>query len=86
MNSRPNKKTLFKSPERHDKDVLTASLLMSEPKYPKAFSERYGLDFRREEIGAYKSQAYEVVSILEEYTLKGQWYSSKGMKYFYGGL
>ena len=70
LNNRPNKKTLLKSPERHDKEVLTASLLMSEPKYPKAFSERYGLDSRREEILAYKSQAYEVVSILEEYAIK----------------
>lgn len=39
-------------------------------KHPKAFSERYGLDYRRKEILSYKSQAYEVVSVLEEYAAK----------------
>lgn len=70
MNKRPNKKTLFKSPERHDKDVSAASLLMRERKYPKAFSKRYGLDSRREEITAYKSETYQIVSVLEEYAAK----------------
>ena len=31
LNKRPNRKTLFKSPERHDKDVSAASILMLEP-------------------------------------------------------
>ena len=70
MNKRPNRKTLLKSPERHDNDVLTASLLMREPNYPKAFSRQYGHDSRREEIFKYKSQAYKVVSVLEEYAVK----------------
>lgn len=43
---------------------------MRSPKHAKAFSERYGLDFRRKEIIAYKSEAYEVVSVLEEYPAK----------------
>ena len=43
---------------------------MKEPKYPKAFSKHYGHDHRREEIFKYKSQAYEVVSVLEEYAAK----------------
>ena len=70
LNKRPNRKTLLKSPERYDNDILTASLLMQEPKYPKAFSKRYGPDSRRDEIIEYKSQAYKVVSILEEYAAK----------------
>lgn len=70
LNKRPNRKTLLRSPDKHDKDVLAASLLMRPPKYAKAFSERYGLNSRRKEILAYKSQAYEVVSVLEEYAAK----------------
>ena len=70
LNRRPNRKTLLKSPDRHDNDVLTASLFMREPKHPKAFSKRYGHDYRREEILTFKSQAYEVVSVLEEYAAK----------------
>ena len=70
LNKRPNRKTLFKSPERHDNDVSTASLLMREPNHPKAFSKRYGHDSRRNEIISYKSQTYEVVSVLEEYAAK----------------
>ena len=70
LNTRPNRKTIFKSPDKHDRDVLTASLLMREPKYPKAFSNRYGNDYRREEILKYKTQTYEVVSMLEEYAAK----------------
>lgn len=70
MNTRPNRKTLLKSPERHDKDVLTASLLMVEPKYSKAFSNKYGNDYRREEILEYNTQTYNIVSMLEEYAAK----------------
>lgn len=39
-------------------------------KHPKAFSKQYGHDYRREEIRTYKSQAYEVVNVLEEYAAK----------------
>ena len=43
---------------------------MREPKYPKTFSNRYGNDYRSEEILKYKTQTYEVVSMLEEYAAK----------------
>ena len=35
LNRRPNKKTFLKSPDKHDKDVLAASILMQTPKYTK---------------------------------------------------
>jgi transposase InsO family protein len=35
VNNRPNKKSLLKSPERHDTDVIVASTLMNEPLYTK---------------------------------------------------
>jgi integrase len=70
LNRRPNKKTLLKSPDKHDKDISAASLLMRAPRHTKAFSERYGSDRRRDEILAYKSQASEVVSVLEECAAK----------------
>lgn len=70
LNKKPNRKTLPKSPDRHNNDVLTASLLMCEPKYFKAFLRWYGPDYRRDEIFEYKSQTYEVVSVLEKYATK----------------
>ena len=39
-------------------------------KYPKAFSKRYGPDYRRGESFEYTSQAYKVVSLLEKYVVK----------------
>ena len=66
LNIRPNRKSFLKAPHRHDNDVLTASVLMHEPRYPKAFSERFGYDYRREDIKEYKTEVSQVVSILEE--------------------
>lgn len=66
----PNKKAFFKGPERHDKDVTTASLFMNEPLYPKAFSEHIGADTRREEIKKYKTENNKIVSLLEEIAAK----------------
>ena len=43
---------------------------MVEPKYPKAFSERFGEDPRREEIFKYKLENAKVTSILEELAAK----------------
>lgn len=43
---------------------------MIEPKYTKAFSKRYGPDFRRDHIEEYKSQNKNVISILDEIALK----------------
>ena len=46
-----------------------ASLLMGEPLHPKAFSEHYGDDSRRNEISKFKSENLEVLSLLELITL-----------------
>ena len=54
------------SPEEHDRNVSVASLLMCEPRYPKAFSKHYGLDRRRAEISKYKSETNKVSQFLEE--------------------
>ena len=70
LNKNINRKTFLKSPDKQDKDVLAASLLILPPKHAKAFLERYGLDSRRKEILPYKSQVYKVVSVLEEYAAK----------------
>ena len=45
-------------------------LLMQEPLHPKAFSERYGEDNRRNEISKFKSENFKVVSLLEEIASK----------------
>jgi hypothetical protein len=39
LNLKPNNKSKYKSPERHDNDAKVASLLMDDSIYPKAFSE-----------------------------------------------
>ena len=70
LNKKPNKKSLLKSAEKHDKSVTIASMLMAEPKYPKAFSERFGKDPRRNEISKYKLENAKVTSILEELAAK----------------
>ena len=70
LNQKPNKKSFIKSPDRHDKDVRTASMLMAEPIYPKAFSEHFGDDKRRIEIDKYKSENFKVNSILEQLAAK----------------
>ena len=66
LNGTPNKKSLFKSPEQHDKHVSVASMLMVEPIHSKAFSERFGKDSRREKVEQFKSENSRVVGILEE--------------------
>jgi transposase InsO family protein len=66
VNSRPNKKSLLKSPARHDTDVIVASTLMNEPLYSKAYSEQLRDDYRRHEIDHFKSQRHKVTSILEQ--------------------
>lgn len=43
-------------------------MLMLEPKYSKAFSERYGTDYRRESID--KLETKTVISILDEIAAK----------------
>lgn len=70
LNQKPNRKSFYKSPERHDIDVTAASLLMHEPLHSRAFSERYGEDNRRNEISKFKSENLKVVSLLEEIASK----------------
>lgn len=57
----------MKGPERYDMDVSNASMLMRQPLHPKAFSEHFGMDARREEISKYKSDNLKIVSLLEEF-------------------
>lgn len=66
LNLKPNSKSQDKSPEQHDINSKTASMLMVEPTYSRAFSDYYGEDFRREEINKYKSENKDVVNILDE--------------------
>jgi len=54
LNLKPNKKPYNKPPEQHDNACNTASMLMVEPKYSKAFSEYYGDDSRQHEINQYR--------------------------------
>ena len=56
LNLKPNKKSYTKSPEQKDLDASTASMLMLEPIYSKAFSEHFGDDFRREHIDQFKNE------------------------------
>ena len=70
LNKKLNKKSLFKAAEQHDKSVTIASMLMVNPKYPKAFSERFGEDARRKEMSKYKLENSRVTSILEELATK----------------
>ena len=70
LNLKPNKKSNQKSPEKHDSDAGLASMLMIEPEYSKAFSERFGPDFRRDHINQFRSQSNNVLSILEEIAAK----------------
>ena len=70
LNNTPNRKTLLKSPERHDNDVYMASMLMVEPKHTKAFSTRIGYDPRLKEIEKFRDANRNVISILEELAAK----------------
>jgi integrase len=70
LNQKPNKKSSQKSPQRHDLDVSTASMLMRDPQYPKALSNHIGNDFRRPYVEKFKTDTSNVVSILEEIAAK----------------
>lgn len=64
---KPNNKSKYKSPERHDNDAKIASLLMDDSIYPKAFSEHIAPDdFRREDINKFRLENKNVTKILEE--------------------
>ena len=66
LNQKPNRKSKPKGPERHDTDVRIAAMLMTEPLYPKAFSERFGDDPRIPEINNFKTENTKVIGLLEE--------------------
>ena len=70
LNNTQNKKSTLMPPERHDKRSSVASLLMREPKHPKAFSKHFGYDYRLDDVNEFKSQNQEVVSILTEIAAK----------------
>lgn len=70
LDLKPNTNSKIPSPEQHDTDAQVASMLMTEPKYSKAFSEFYGTDFRREHIDQYKLESMGVTSILDEIAVK----------------
>lgn len=61
LNQKPNRKSILKEPQRHDMDVSIASILMPKPKYSKAFSKRFGIDIRRDEITRYKSENLDYI-------------------------
>jgi integrase len=66
LNYRPNRKSNIISPQQYDEGSYTASMLMVEPKYYKAFSENFKLDPRASEIRKFQLENKQVVSILEE--------------------
>jgi len=70
LNQKPNKKSFLKGPEKYDEDVRIASILMAEPQYSKAFSERFGDNKRRKEIDNYKYENFKVNSILKQLAAK----------------
>lgn len=70
LNQKPNKKSNRIAPQKHDRSANTASMLMLDPKYPKAFSEHLGDDPRIDEIKNYRSQNNKVISILDELATK----------------
>jgi len=70
INRTPNSKSFLKSPKRHDMDVSTASIFMEQPLHPKAFSERFGADFRRNLITDYKNENVKIIKLLEEFAAR----------------
>jgi len=70
LNRKPNSKSVLKSPERHDNESKTASLLMSEPRYRKGFSAYFGCDSRIPVINAYRMENSKVSTLLEEIAAK----------------
>jgi len=67
LNSKPNKKKkCLTSPQRHDRDVSTASRLMTNPKYTQAKSVHSGKDFRINEVEKFKAENTKVIGILAD--------------------
>ncbi len=70
LDLKPNLKSNRKAPEQLDIEASVASQLMLEPIYSKAFSEHYGVDFRRDHIEQFKSQNNDIISLLDEIAAK----------------
>ena len=70
LDLKPNKKSGIRTPQSYDLGNSVASKLMIQTQHPKAFSEHYGEDFRRTYINKFKSEANNVISILEEIAQK----------------
>ena len=70
LDMKPNKKTGARAPHSYDSGASVAAKLMIEPQHSKAFSERFGQDFRLEYINKFKKQSDEVVNILDDIAAK----------------
>ena len=66
LNNKVNRKTSPLSPLKHDIVSSNANLLMAPPIYTKAFSERFGNDYRLDHVKDYKAQTKKVSILLEE--------------------
>ena len=69
LNGKPNKKSRT-SPQRQDKDVSAASLLMMDPKYSQAKSKHVANDFRIDEVEKFKAENTKVIGLLAELAAK----------------
>ena len=65
LNSKPNRKSIT-APQKHDKDVSTAAMLMADPKYSQAKSAHLGEDFRIGEVEKFKAENTKVIGVLAE--------------------
>lgn len=69
LNTKPNKKSRT-APERHDRSVSAASMLMAPPKYPQAKSKNITNDFRIDEVEKFKAENAKVIGILAKLAAK----------------
>lgn len=70
LNEKPNKKTFGTPPKLKDKEIDIAYNFMVDPMYPKAYSEHFGDDSRRQHVESYKRQGSKVIEILGDYVAK----------------
>merc|ERR1711907_428990 len=65
LNNKPNKKSVI-TPQKQDRSVSTAAMLMTEPKYYQAKSKHISNDFRTEEVEKFKAENNKVIGLLAE--------------------
>jgi hypothetical protein len=71
FNQKPNRKSFNRmSPQKHDTNSSTASMLMIEPTYAQSFSEHFGEDPRRHDVALFKSQSDQILSYMKEIAAK----------------